>query len=243
MPKRPLDRFTIDIGDDVTGQVIAGHGHTAPPGRDGAAPPEASGEAGAGGEERPAGTGVGRVIVMADVQLSERPATDEQRLSMRHDLFQVFRAGAEALGRPLDDLEPADHGDGLRLVVSTDTVSAADLLDVFLVTIAAALREHTDASSTAARLRLRIAVHFGVVDRTADGWSGEPLVHTARLVDAEEVGHRLAESEDACLALVVSDDFHRAIVDHGYAHAGPTDYDRVDVPEKETSSHAWVRLI
>ncbi|GAA2105718.1 hypothetical protein [Actinomadura alba] len=244
MPKRPLDRFTIDIGGDVTGQVIAGHGNTAHLGRaEPTGPGAASGAAGTGGEDRPPGKGVGRVIVVADVQGSGRPATSRQRLRMRQDLSRVFRAGADALGRPLDDLDPADRGDGLRLVVSPETVSPADLLDVFIVTIAAALREHAEASSAAARLRLRIAVHFGFVDGTADGWSGEPLVHTARLVDAEEVKRTLADSEDACLALVVSDDFHRAIVGNGYAHAGPTEYDRVDVAEKETSSHAWVRLI
>ncbi|MBC6462382.1 hypothetical protein [Actinomadura sp. HBU206391] len=247
MPKPPLDRFTIDIGGNAAGQVITGHGDTAHLGHAETVPADATrggaDETGTDAQERQDRRAAGRIIVVADAQGSGRRTTDRQRLRTRQDLFQIFQTGADALDRPLNDLDPTDRGDGLQLVVSPEVVSPADLLDVFLVTVAAALHEHAEASSDATRLRLRIAVHFGYVDRAGEGWSGEPLVHAARLVDADEVRLRLQDSRDACLALVVSDDFHRTIVRHGYAHAGPSDYDRVDVAEKETSSHAWVRLI
>jgi hypothetical protein len=225
MPKPRVDRFTVPAGENVG--VVTG--------------------------DEPDRRGAGRIIVVATAHGSGRSAVERRR--RREGIRRLFGIGARALDLPLEDLCPADEGpDGLRLVVAPEVMSPADLLEVFLVTVAEALRERAASETGAERLRLRIAVHFGFPDDQAgdrDGWapngdgtrSGGPLAYAARLAGAAEVRRRLQGEEDACLALVVSGDLHREIVGHGYAHAGPGGYDRFGMTADEASSHAWVRLI
>ena len=145
------------------------------------------------------------------------------------------------MGVPWDVFEAFDRGDGLMLVMP-DTVMLVDVLDTFVEAVAKALREHNKAASDAYRIDLRAAVHVGYVDRVGSEWSGTPLVHAARLVDAPAVKHILNEAFDACLALVVSDAV-KQVVDEGYCRVGPTGYRHVAVVVKETSCDGWSRLL
>jgi hypothetical protein len=89
---------------------------------------------------------------------------------------------------------------------------------------------------------LGAAVHVGYVDRVSGEWSGTPLVHAARLVDAPVVKRALEEAGDACVALVVSDAV-KHVVDGGYCRIGPAGYRHVAVVVKETSCDAWWPLL
>lgn len=214
--------FSVQVGGDVTGHVVVGDGNVVRSG-----PATAQRDAAPGRELR----AVPRTVVVVDVEGSGRLPGARQRL-MREDLRSAVREGVAALGARWDDLAPADLGDGVRLVLAPETASPADVLDLFVPAVGRALR-------VAARLRLRIAVHFGFADRSGGQWSGQPLVHAARLVDAAEVKALLAGDDAAVLALVVSDPLHHDLLAQSYGESG---YRRVDVVVKETSARAWVRL-
>ncbi|WP_132118330.1 hypothetical protein [Actinocrispum wychmicini] len=160
---------------------------------------------------------------------------------MRRALDECVQAGAVALDVPQDVFEAFDRGDGL-VVVMPEKVTLVDVLDTFVEAVAKALREYNVAASDAYRIDLRAAVHVGYVDRVGSKWSGTPLVHVARLVDAPEVKDILSEAGDACLALVVSYAVKQVVAD-GYCRVGVSGYRRVEVVVKETSCDGWLRLL
>jgi hypothetical protein len=174
MQGQPQRDVRVTIGGNVHGQVVAGDHHivthmAAPaPDVDQCADLRA----------------VHRVVVTTDVQRSSLRNNVEQR-HMRRALDECVRAGAAALGIPQEIFETFDRGDGL-VVVMPDAVTLVDVLDTFVEAVAGALREHNQAASDAYRIDLRVAVHVGYVDRVGGEWSGTPLVHAARLVDAVE---------------------------------------------------------
>src|SRR5438046_7006976 len=100
-------------------------------------------------------------------------------MRMRADLRTIVEAvlALQLLGDKVADR--GDLGDGMRLIMQAGVTPRA-LLDPFALNLAAALREHRKAASAAARLRLRVAVHMGLLHRDATGWVREPLVHCAR---------------------------------------------------------------
>jgi hypothetical protein len=238
VPTQSGDQFNIRIGGNVTGQVVAGHGNVAHVGRAATPPVDPT----VATTPLPNLSGVGRIIVVVDVQGSGR-LDNQQQLRMRAELFQIFRDGAAGMAQRWEDLEPSDRGDGLRLVIPPDLVPLPTVLNAYVNHVAGALREQAGIFGAALRLRLRMSIHFGFVDRTEHGWSGEPLVHAARLVDAAAARQKLADSDGTRLAVIVSDDVYRQIVRHGYAGLDPAAYQRIHVVEKEISSDAWLTLM
>ncbi len=166
---------------------------------------------------------------------------DQLQLRMRADLRRIID---DTLARQSLDprgLYRSDLGDGLRLIVPP-TISPRCLIDPFVPNLTGELRTHRKASSPAARLRLRLAVHMGLLHRDTDGgFAGQPLVHSARLLAATPVRRALALADRADLVIVVSQSVYEAVVRHGYA-LDPDTYQQVDIREKETTATAWIHL-
>jgi hypothetical protein len=163
---------------------------------------------------------------------------DREQLRMRAalrtliaDALALQSLAAAVVGR-------ADLGDGLRLIFPA-TVSPCLLLDPFIPNLASGLRGNHEAGSTNDRLRLRVAVHAGLLHRDSDGWAGEPLVHCSRLIDAEPVRRVLQTERSANLVLVVSQAVYDSVVRHGYG-LERSNYRPVRIRSKEAIVPAWV---
>jgi len=178
-------------------------------------------------------------IVSIDVAGSA--ARDDQLLlRMRTDLQQLIAHTFTRQGLDPAWVDVEDLGDGVRLIVPAE-VTPVRLLDPFLPHLAAALREHRKITAEPARLRLRVAVHMGLLHRDKAGWAGEPLVHSARLLDAPSLRRALAAAERADLAVIVSGDMHQKVIRHGYG-LDTAAYHRVSVAVKETRTIAWIHV-
>ncbi|GIJ48314.1 hypothetical protein Val02_52000 [Virgisporangium aliadipatigenens] len=165
---------------------------------------------------------------------------DQLQIRMRADLRAVVAETLAHQGLDTAGIAHDDLGDGVRLIVPA-RVTPALLLDPFVPRLVARLREHRKTAADAARLRLRMAVHMGLLHRDGDGWAGRPLVHCARLLDAGPLRRVLTASERPDLAVIVSDDVYEKVVLHGYG-LDPDAYTRVEVAEKETTAAAWVHV-
>jgi hypothetical protein len=176
-------------------------------------------------------------IVALDVERSG--ARDDQLiLRMRADLREMV---TEALRRQSLDpriIDFADLGDGLRLVVPAEVPPSA-LLDPFIGDLALLLRRHRRAVAAAARLRLRVAVHMGLLHRDESGWAGAALVHSARLLDSAVLRRHLEAAHRADLAVVISSDVFDQVVRPGFG-LDPDACGQVLVIEKELSTPAWM---
>jgi len=227
MENPPKFNASVSIGGNAHGPVAAGRGITI--GSTGRTDPR---------QEPPVGdlSAVHRVVVTTDIQGSGRHDNLGQR-HLRRVLAESLAAGAMELGQPVDMF---DRGDG-TLVVLPEAVTMVDAVDTFVEAVARAVREHNQVASVDYRIDLRIAVHAGYVDRVGTQWSGAPLVHAARLVDAPPAKHALAASA-ACAALILSD-VAMQVVNQGYSRVGPATYQQIPLSVKETSGHGWLRLL
>ena len=232
MTEQSSHRYRVQVTGDVSGQVIVRCSIVARLHQDGGPEPD---------QRFPNLTCVGRSIVLVDVQDSGR-LTSRQQTRMRADLLRICACGLAAIQQPWEDADSMDLGDGLRFLMSPEITPPTRIIDEFGMAVEDALREHTAASGTSGRIRLRMAIHFGFLDRIDEAWSGEPLVHATRLVNAVAVKQLLRDSEHANLALVVSDDFYQKIIRQGHTRESPAGYQRIDVVEKELATNAWARL-
>ena len=185
---------------------------------------------------------VHRSFVVVDVEGYGDPArTTHQRLVARGGMYQVLMSAFADCDLPWDDKSVDDAGDSL-IVVLPGEVTKAHLVDRLPTTVAARLREHNATHSHGARLRMRMAVHFGEVAYDVFGGKTSPeLIFVCRILDAAEAKAALKES-NATLVLIASDPFYQAVVrQHPSAHPDAFRLVRVDV--KEVQAKAWVRLV
>jgi hypothetical protein len=182
---------------------------------------------------------VHRTVVGMDVAGSG-VRDDHLLLVMRADLREIV-AGCLARHR-IDPsmVDQEDQGDGLRLIVSGE-VPPGLLIDQLMSSLAQALRLHRRTAAESARIRLRVAVHMGLLRRDNGVWAGTPLVHCARLLDAAQLRRVLRSAPEVDLAVAVSQTIYDAVVRPGLG-ADPATFLRVVVREKETAAPAWIHV-
>jgi class 3 adenylate cyclase len=130
-----------------------------------------------------------------------------------------------------------NRGDGMIVLVPA-TKSTVSLLDPVVPALAAHLRRHNETATP--RIRLRISVHVGVVDRDATGWVGSDLITACRLVDSPTVRRYLHQRPSQDVVVAVTDLVYHGIVQHRYRRLDPTTYTPIHVSVKELSTKAWV---
>jgi hypothetical protein len=187
------------------------------------------------GSDRP----VHHTVVELDVTGSGT-RDDQLQLRMRADLHAIIDSVLTRQSLDAPAVHRDDRGDGTRLIVPAH-ISPQTLINPFLPDLAAALWEHHKAASETARLRLRVAIHMGLLYRDIHGWAGTPLVHSTRLVNARPVRHALATAPAVNLVVVVSGPVYHEVVCHTHG-VDPATYVQVAISEKETQATAWVHI-
>ncbi|MFE9750294.1 hypothetical protein ACFYOT_35770 [Saccharothrix saharensis] len=185
---------------------------------------------------------VHRSFVVVDVEgYGDETRTTHHRLAARDGMYRVLMGAFADCDLPWDDKSVDDAGDSL-IVVLPGEVTKAHLVDRLPASVAAKLREHNAASSHGARLRMRLAVHFGEVAYDVHGGKSSPeLIFACRILDAAEAKAALKTS-NATLVLIASDPFFQSVVRH-HPSAHPDAFRLVRVDVKEVRAKAWIRLV
>jgi class 3 adenylate cyclase len=154
---------------------------------------------------------------------------------MRETLYEMVEDALLAGGITEQDRDPLiDRGDGILVLVHpADHVPKTRILSTVLPRLGTLLHEN-------GRLRLRAVMHSGEVHHDQRGWFGDALDIAFRLLDAPRVKTHLRRMP-APLALVVSDDIYRSIVQHGYHGISERTYRRaVHVRIAGRTHHGWL---
>lgn len=136
-------------------------------------------------------------------------------------------------------MDVENRGDGM-IVLVPPTKSTVSLLDPVVPALAARVRRHN--SSALPRIRLRISVHVGPLERDATGWVGSDLVTACRLVDSPAVRRYLAQRPSEDVLVVASDLVYSSIVAQRYRRLDPATYEPVHVSVKELRTRAWLHV-
>ncbi|WP_369183879.1 hypothetical protein [Streptomyces sp. Y1] len=180
-------------------------------------------------------------IVVLDIEaFSTRP--DPVQRSLRDAMYQVLREAVAQAGLPADAVATEDRGDGVLILVQPQ-VSPVLLAGALIRALDDGLAEKARMFSPAHALRLRVALHQGLVSRDADGWSGDAVNWTFRLVDAAPLRAVLARARRANLAFIVSDEVYRGVVRHEYRTVDPAAYLPADFEVKHgLPARGWITV-
>lgn len=128
-------------------------------------------------------------------------------------------------------------GDGINVILPADidpTVVLAVLVRSLTAGLSSDNARHTD------RIRLRMAIGVGLVERSVAGFSGPVIVDISRLVDSAALRSALADEPAADLAVAISASAHALVIQPGYPGIPGGQFTRVNVVAKEFSGPAWI---
>ncbi|ONI91275.1 hypothetical protein ALI22I_09400 [Saccharothrix sp. ALI-22-I] len=110
--------------------------------------------------------------------------------------------------------------------------------------IGIALADLNRCLDSGSRLRLRVALDRGVVQRGSNGWVGDVVVGVHRILDSPPLRSALAADRDPDFVLAVSDTVFQDVVRHGYGGLSPAEFTPVtiDLPAKRFHSQAWLHV-
>jgi Protein kinase domain len=135
-----------------------------------------------------------------------------------------------------------DHqwtGDGINGVLPPD-VDPPVVLSVLIRSLAVGLS--ADNARHCDRIRLRMAIGVGLIERSAAGFGGPVIVDINRLVDSSSLRAALNNEPAADLAVAVSDQAYTLIVQPGYPGIPIGQFTQVNAEAKEFSGAAWIWL-
>jgi hypothetical protein len=167
--------------------------------------------------------------------------TVPERDDVQRRLRQLVVAMLAECGLTLD-MRVVDHqwtGDGINGVLPPD-IDPPAVLSSLVRSLAANLR--ADNARHADRIRLRMAIGVGIIERRAAGFGGPVIVDVSRLADSAALRSALSGDPAADLAVAISDQVYTLIVQPGYPGIPAGQFSRANVMAKEFSGTAWIWL-
>lgn len=168
----------------------------------------------------------------------------QQYEAQRH-FRELLHEAADAVGLDRVAWVTQQAGDGELAVVPRE-VSESRVIGRFVPELNRRLRNHNSSRVPAARIRLRVAVHQGLVHLDgANGFPGNAVVFVCRLCEADPVKKALAAFPGAGVALVVSTEIFRDVVSEYPEEMRPERFVRIEVdhPDKEFREYAWLCVV
>lgn len=168
---------------------------------------------------------------------NQRRDDDAQRLLRKH-LYQHLQDAFEMSRLPWSACHREDRGDG-ALIITPPEARPTDALDPLAHHLTALLRRSNRLANDLSRLRLRVAVHSGEVERDEHGVLGQPLTHLFRLLEAPTFKRRFAATS-ADLGVLISQQLYQQAAATGRVNTAT--YQPISVRHKETRAWGYLWL-
>jgi hypothetical protein len=158
---------------------------------------------------------------------------------IQREIVALLSRARRAAGIPDDAVRPQPQGDGQFTVLPVGIDESA-VIPRLLGELDRALRELNGTGED--RLRMRVALHRGLVKEGANGWIGTASIAVHRILDSPPLRAALTEHPLADFVLGVPDVLYHDVVVHAQEPPLPDDFTAVTVnlPEKGFVEHAWV---
>jgi hypothetical protein len=133
------------------------------------------------------------------------------------------------------------HGDAEFCVLPADEPEPL-VVDGFTRRLESELRLHNEEVMPYARMRLRMAVHHGVVVNGPNGYPCRDAVVVSRLLDSKPLRGVLDQWPQANLAVMLSELVYHSVVEAGHTSLRTDKFRRLAVREKEFKGYGWLWL-
>ncbi|HEY7485121.1 MAG TPA: hypothetical protein VH912_11730 [Streptosporangiaceae bacterium] len=181
-----------------------------------------------------------RLIIAVDVHRYSRRDPLAQ-VDTQKDLIDALENAAVAVGLDRRKWHLQSIGDG-ELAILPAAVDEPVVVADFVEELRKRLLRQNRSLRRDARLRIRVAIHSGMLHLAANGYAGPGPVETCRLLDAAPLKDALAAADEADLVLIVSDSLFRDIVKPGFRGLRPEHFRPVRVTVKEFNRTGYVTV-
>jgi hypothetical protein len=180
---------------------------------------------------------MGFVLDVAGYGMRTVPERDDVQRRLRQLVVAMLAECGLKLHRRVVDHQWT--GDGINGVLPPD-IDPPAVLSVLVRSLAASLS--TDNARHTDRIRLRMAMGVGLIERRAAGFGGPVIVDINRLVDSAALRSVLSDDPAADLAVAISDQVYTLIIQPGYPGIPSGQFTQANVVAKEFSGPAWIWL-
>ncbi|QFZ23688.1 hypothetical protein [Saccharothrix syringae] len=177
------------------------------------------------------------LLVCCDLR-SYGSADDRLQRELQELLVRSLDRAGEAAGLDRAGWDRQPKGDEEWAVLPPGTPDQV-VVDAYVRALAAELASVNAYRVPHARLRMRMAVHFGTTAQGANGYPGQDAVLVSRLLNGEPARQAL-EQTDADLVVVLSDLVYTSVVAAGFTTLRPEDFRRVPVRVKTFTGEGWL---
>lgn len=164
----------------------------------------------------------------------------------QHDLQAALPAliNAATAEAGLDRLtwEVQQQGDGELAVVPRDQDERL-VVDDFVRRLDANLDSYNAERRDDARLRLRLAMHFGIATPSENGFVGSAPVIVSRLLGSTHLRAALADNPGSDLVVALSDGLYEDLILGRHTSLPPAAFSSCLVQEKTYEGRAWIRVL
>jgi hypothetical protein len=178
-----------------------------------------------------------KLLVSVDVKGYGR-RDDRQRRAVQDDLLAMLDEAAALAGLSRSSWERHPGGDG-ELAILPASESDLRVVDDFVRELRTALEHHNHDLLPEARLRLRMAIHYGVVDPSSNGYTGGGVTDVSRMLDSDQLRAAL-DDDEAYLAVMISGRLFAETIAQRHTSLKEADFRRVRIRNKEYAEHAWL---
>ena len=184
--------------------------------------------------------GIRRLCVAIDVDNFTR-WDHEGQAAAQQGLREVLAAARTATDLPGDHWTAQPSGDG-ELDVLSPGIDERNVIRDFVIGLRQALDETNRGRRPFDRLRLRVAIHEGVVELAQWGATGRAAAVIHRLLSSQDLRKALRDNPSADLALIVSQPIFDDHIgrDHDDFDADSFRPAAIDVPTNLFSTYAWI---
>ncbi|MER7441290.1 hypothetical protein [Micromonospora avicenniae] len=179
-----------------------------------------------------------RLIMAVDMESYSRH-DDAGQARVQTDFRHLMQRAAEQCGLQRTSWEIQPTGDGELALFPPGTSEPRVIADL-VPAMDRILRDHNRHIASHAQVRLRVAIHQGLVTKTENGYAGSAVVTAARLVDAGPLKDALRTFPQATVVMIVSSTIFRDVVSQSYSGIRKERYGRVDVRVKSFAEDAWI---
>lgn len=183
-----------------------------------------------------------RLCMAADVAGYSRRRSDETE-RIQAALVGLLARARRAAGVGDAEVRPQPQGDG-QFTVMPVGLDESVAIPRLLAELGTALSDANAAVPADERIRLRVALHRGLIKEGSNGWIGTAPIAVHRILDSAPLRAALDEHDRAGYVLGVPDVLYRDVLVHTAGPPRSEDFDAmtVDLPAKGFLEQCWLYI-
>jgi hypothetical protein len=155
----------------------------------------------------------------------------------------VLAHARRAAGISDSDVRPQPQGDG-QFTVLPIGIDESVVIPRMIADIGASLAARDRGRPADDRMRLRVALHRGLVKEGSNGWVGTAAIAVHRILDSPPLRAAITENPDATYVLGLPDVLFHDVITHAVEPPLPAQFRPMTVrlPDKDFVEHGWLTV-